>query len=268
MGELEGVTQIVCDRHDVEKLNRVLPEGIRFDAVIDFCGYHEGEIRSILQIMGERAGQYIFISTSSVYDASIQRPKNENDRIRISIGGSFVDEYIAEKAALEKECIAGCAWYRIPYTILRPAFLYGPLNYAPRESYYIEKIVKHEKVPVVTDSNSRFSFCYVKDLAEALQLCAGNPVSYGEIFNVASYEEITYDLLISTLEEAGGIPFEKEEYTVGEVISKKLPLPYPLDTNDLVDGSRISGVLGLNYTLFRDGMIKTFNAFRKVFEKR
>ncbi len=267
LGDLEHVTQVVCDRHDTVKLASLLDPSVRFDAVIDFCAYEDGDIRSVMQVVGERAGQYIYISTSSVYDQSITRAKTELDRVKVSIGGTYVDEYIAKKAGLESECIETCSFYKIHYTILRPAFLYGPYNYAPRESYFIEKIVKGEPVPTASDASARFSVCYVKDLARALQLCVANPAAYGQVFNVSSYEEIDYEVLMDTLSQVSDVPFTKEYHTVEEILADNIPLPFPLDNNDLCDGSKIANTLGLTYTPFREGMEKAFRAFSRVYRK-
>ena len=264
LNKLPHVTEYRCDRHDPMRMAAMLPD-IKFDAVIDFCAYKPNDIKSVIDVMKNRIGQYIYISTSSVYDPSNKAPKVETDQIVVSEADNPVDEYIAGKAVLELECIAHCSQNNIPYTILRPAFIYGPFNYAPRESYYIEKIVKHQPVPVTTDCNTKFNFLYVYDLTTALQLCVGNENAYNDIFNMAAPEDITYDIFIDTLEKVSDIPFVKEPHTVEDVLKNNIPLPFPLDNDDLCNGSKITQKLGLKYTPFVEGMKKTYQIFKSVF---
>ncbi|MCR4892245.1 MAG: NAD-dependent epimerase/dehydratase family protein [Lachnospiraceae bacterium] len=261
---LPHVNQYKCDRHNPLELSRLVPQ-IVFDAVIDFCAYAANDIRSIMEALSGRIRQYIYISTSSVYDPSISRKKKEGDPILTNAKGNYIERYIDDKALLEEECIETAARLGISYTILRPAFLYGPYNYAPRESWYIQKIVKGEPIPITTDCLSRFSFLYVVDLAQALKTCVGNPNAQNEIFNLAGPEEITYDIFIRTLKELSDIPFTTEPYTVQEVLDLNLPLPFPLENNDLCDGSKAQEKLNLTYTPFREGMGKTFKIFKNVF---
>jgi nucleoside-diphosphate-sugar epimerase len=263
LNNLNHVTQYQCDRHEPMKMAALLPD-IKFDAVIDFCAYKPDDIRQIIEAMKNRIGQYIFISTSSVYDPGITTHKKETDPVVVTDADNPVDEYIASKAVLELECMAYCKQYGIPYTILRPSFIYGPFNYAPRESYYIEKIVRGKPVPVTTDCKTKFNFLYVYDLTTALQLCVANEKACNQTFNLAAPEDITYDSFIGTLERVSDIPFTKEPHTVAEVLSDNIPLPFPLENDDLCDGSKITEVLGLQYTPFEEGMKKTFHIFKNV----
>ena len=75
-------------------------------------------------------------------------------------------DYTYKKRLLEAELRAECADRSLSPVILRPAFLYGPYNYAPRESWYIEKVVKGEPLPVPFDGAGQFQTVYVKDAAE------------------------------------------------------------------------------------------------------
>ncbi|MBQ8975391.1 MAG: NAD-dependent epimerase/dehydratase family protein [Oscillospiraceae bacterium] len=264
LNNLSHVTQYQCDRHEPMKMAALLPD-IKFDAVIDFCAYSANDIKQIIEAMKDRIGQYIYISTSSVYDPGITTHKKETDEVVVTDSDDPVDEYIAGKAVLELECMAYCKQYDIPFTILRPSFIYGPFNYAPRESYYIEKIVRHKPVPVTTDCNTKFNFLYVYDLTYALQACVGNEKAYNDIFNLAGPEDITYDLFIQTLEKVSDVPFVKEPHTVDDVLKNNIPLPFPLENDDLCDGSKITEKLGLKYTPFEEGMSKTFQIFKNVY---
>ena len=96
---------------------------------------------------------------------------------------------------------------------------------------------------------------------------AGNTRAYNEIYNIAAPEEITYDAYIQVLRQVSDIPFTTKEYTVRQILEENIPLPFPLEVNELLDGSKVANAFGLTYTPFTAGMQKTFNAFKKVFLK-
>jgi len=262
---LPNVTQYICDRHDTAKLAEILPD-ITFDAVVDFCGYEPNDISSVVNALSERINQYIFISISSVYDPLGDKPKTESDPVLHSFSGGVISDYVMKKCLLELELTNICAAKNIPYTILRPSFIYGPFNYAPRESYFIKLIAEGKPVPVPTDATGRFSFVYVMDVADVINLSIANPKAYNEIFNLAGNDE-TYDSFIATLEKCNGGIFETQPVTVQQVLDENIPLPFPLNNDELYSGKKVEDVFGYKYTPFETGMKKTFTVFKNVYAK-
>jgi hypothetical protein len=252
---LPGVSEYKCDRHDVGTLSAMLPD-IEFDAVVDFCGYNPDEIGPIINALPGRIGQYIFISTSDVYVSTgvkkegdpVVEPKAADPILELSLVMQDEDcvrsparepkvrdpivEYISNKALLERELKDTCAPLGIPYTIVRPTFIYGPYNYAPRESYFIKHIVKGIPVPEPTDANAEFNMVYVADIASALEMFVGAEEAYNEEFNLAGVEHVTYASLFSELERCNGAPFARRPVTVSQVMAEDIPLPFPLDADD------------------------------------
>ena len=261
---LPNVTQYICDRHDTEKLASVLPQDIVFDAVVDFCGYEPNDISSVVEVLNTRIKQYIFISTSSVYDPVGHSPKTENDPMLQNFSGGVISDYVMKKCLLELELINICKIYKLPYTILRPSFIYGPFNYAPRESYYIKLIAAGQPVPVPVDATGRFSFVYVMDVADVINLSIANSKAYNEIFNLAGNDE-TYETFMKTLEICNGGPFETAPVTVQKVIDENIPLPFPLNNDELYSGKKVEEVFGYKYTPFETGMKKTFTVFKNIY---
>ncbi len=260
--DIPGVLEYKSDRNDTEKVSSLLPD-IEFDAVVDFCGYNPGEVSSFINALPSRIGHYIFISTSSVYGTT--GVKKEGDKLMGVQGTDPVLEYISNKILLERELREECSSINRPYTIVRPSFIYGPFNYAPRESYFIQHIVTGKPVPYPTDADTKFSMLYVADLAHALEILINNEKSHDEEFNLAGVEQVTYATLFSELERCNGAPFEKQPVTVEQAISENIPLPFPLDADDLCSGEKMSEYFGYTYTSFSEGMDKTFTAFKDVF---
>lgn len=262
--DLPSVKEYQCDRHDADELAKILPD-IKYDAVVDFCGYNPGKINAVINNMEGRFRQYIFISTSSIYTTT--GIKKEEDSI-LTISPTQVkgrERYLFNKVLLEQELKATCKKTKIPYTIVRPCFIYGPYNYAPRESYFIEKIVKGISVPAVQDSPAKFSMVYVLDVARALEMFVGNKKAFDETFNLAGAEQVTYASLLLELERCNNDALKKIPLTMSQVKADKLYLPFPLEMDDLCSGEKMNRLFNFEYTPFTKGIKKTFAAFKSVY---
>ena len=268
MTRYPGVREFRCDRHDAAALAALPAED--YDAVVDFCAYAPGDVETIANSLKSTFRTYICISTADVYDRAAPQPWTEQTALGSDFGGGPEAAYLAGKAAVERECRAVCAARGARCVILRPAFLYGPYNYAPREPWYIRTVVSGQPVPHPTDADGRFQFIYVKDLAAAILACLrrdGAPDVC--VYNLAAPEILDYDAFLATLRAVSGREIPVSPVTVEEVLRRNLPLPFPLraSESELFDGSLAERELGLVYTPFRDGMQKAWNAFAPVFEQ-
>ena len=265
MTHLPGLREFRCDRHDPVGLG-LLPE-TEYDAVVDFCAYSPGDISSLLDNLPGKAKRYILISTADVYARS-REVKDEDAPLMAEPGAGAEAEYIWNKRLLESELAEACALRGMETVVLRPAFIYGPYNYAPRESWYIEKVVKGQPLPVPSDAEGRFQTVYVKDAAEAVMECVRQEAALGQAFNLAAPEVLDYGSFIETLRAVSDRPFTTYSLTAEEALREGIPLPFPLTAaeSELFSGEKLTRVLGLRYTPFREGMEKTFIAFRSVYE--
>jgi len=267
MNHLPNVTEYKCDRRDAEGL-AAIPYG-EYDAVVDFCAYEEKDARTLLTNLNGKFGQYILISTADVYDRNIRTPKDESTPLQTEKSFCAASDYMWNKMLLEGDATAVCKELNIPITIFRPAFIYGPYNYAPRESFYVQLICQEQSIPQPSDSDSKFNFVYVKDVANAIVAAIGNEKAYGEAFNLAGPEEITYNSFMYNLAIASDVIFETYEVTVQEVIQNNIPLPFPLtaDENELFIGTKAQDVLGIEYTPFKEGIARAYDAFKGVYSR-
>jgi len=262
---LERVNQYKCDRHSPRMIARLVPD-IKYDALVDFCAYEPGDIKSVIEALGDRASQYIFFSTASVCAPGDDFLSEGAPLIEFSEDGrDVISDYLYKKIKLERELVDACGKAGISYTILRPTFIYGPFNYAPRESYFIEMIARNQVVPVPADATSRFNFVYVLDVAAALITCIGDERAYNDTFNLAGPEALTYRQLISDFERYNTGPFETREVSVAEVEAANIPLPFPLTGDELVNGNKFAQTFDFQYTPFSEGMEKTFNIFHSLY---
>ena len=262
------VAEYRCDRHDAAAL-AALPAA-DYDAVVDFCAYAPGDIESLVSALPVTFKKYIYISTADVYDRSAPRPWTEETPLGTDFGGGPEAEYLAGKAALERECRAVCAARGADCVILRPAFLYGPYNYAPRESWFIQNAVRGIPIPLPADADGRFQFVYVKDLAEAILACLRPDAPSGvRAYNLAAPEQFDYVSFLEALRTVADRPISSMSVTVEQVLRENIPLPFPLraEESELFDGSLAEKELGLRYTPFTDGLSKAWNAFAPIFKE-
>lgn len=271
-----GVKQIKGDRHDEKVLRQLAALETEFDAVVDFCGYGPGDVASVAEYLPGKMKQYIFISTVDVYERGIRGLKDEETPYETRSIEGEAGEYIRGKVALEQELKEVCLQRGIAYTILRPAVLYGPYNYAPRESVFIQIALQNCLLPEITDAAGKFQFTYVKDAASAIEKCLLNEGAYGQAYNLCGDEILDYRLFIEGLEQAiqediAGSSNEqlckRIQMTAQEAGAQGIPLPFAVyeEETELYSNEKSKKELGMVYTSFQEGMKKTYRAFKGVF---
>ncbi len=264
-----GVEEIRGDRHDEDALIQCMED---YDAVVDFCAYEAGDVSQIVRSLPGRIGHYLLISTVDVYERGGGTVKTEEHVLERRVFSGEAGAYIAGKVALEEELVRTCGDRKIPWTVLRPAILYGPYNYAPRESVYIRMMLQNRALPRFTDADGRFQFVYVKDAAQAVLKAAGNKTAYGQAYNLCQDEIVTYDTFFQTLcavadrevlQDLQEIPI-----TVDDAVAQQVPVPFPAKEaeSELCSNEKGRRELGLVYTDFEEGMRRTYNAFQHVYQ--
>lgn len=291
-----GVRQIKGDRQKEEDLQKIKESGLSFDAVVDFCGYVPGDIRRIFEKLPCQIRQYIFISTVDVYRRGLKGFKNEETEYETRSILGEAGAYIGGKIALERELEEVCGEKGAAYTILRPGILYGPYNYAPRESIYIQLAVQNGILPEITDASGQFQFTYIKDGAEAVKRCLLEEKAYGQAYNICGNEVVDYGIFLNALEECAkkqtgqkekepddgskhtapfnpassdrlSSPLKRLKMTVKQAEEQGIPLPFPVyqEETELYSNEKSKKELGIFYTPLLQGMEKTYEAFKGVF---
>ncbi|MBQ6603516.1 MAG: NAD-dependent epimerase/dehydratase family protein [Eubacterium sp.] len=266
MASYPNTKDVVCDRHDYEKM-KTLQLDEEYDAIIDFCAYEPGDIKGIFNNLPSKFKRYIYLSTADV-TARNGNTRDEFSPLLGTAGSGEVDDYLFKKMLLEKELVT-CAEGRegTEVVILRPSFIYGPYNYAPRETFYIQRIYQGQPIPHPTNATGKFSMVYVKDVAIACMLCVEKEDAANQIFVLAGEEVLDYDSFLAVLKEIADRPFTVEEMTVEEVEGRQIPLPFPLtiDEDEVFSGKRISQMLGLAYSPFKESLKITYDGLKNVY---
>lgn len=259
-----GAKQITGDRRD-KALWKSCTEN--YDVLVDFCGYNKGDISTVFNNIAGNIKQYIFVSTVDVYEHGGYELKCENFSLEKRIISGDAGAYIRGKIDLEQELIMECNKRNIYYTILRPSILYGPFNYTPRESVYIQMLVQNHILFNITDALGKFQFVYVKDAAEAIIKCMLNEKVFGQTYNICNDVVSDYSMFIAELKRAADVPFEEVLMTVNEAMTHNIPLPFPLTEEETVlcDNQKSKNELEMHYTELSKGIAKTYHAFKGVF---
>lgn len=255
------VREYVMDRRDAAALSSI-PER-HFDAVVDFCAYGEDDIRTVTENLRAELGRYIFISTCDVYRRGTGEVLGEDSPLEERQFPGPEGAYISGKAALERELVCCCERRGCGWVSLRPAFLYGPGNYAPREGMYFQWIQTAGEILHPSDADGEFQMVYVRDAARAALSACGSPLARNRAYNLCGPEYLTYESFAAALEQATGRPFARVELSVEEVQRRGIPLPFPLTRGESMwyDGRRALE-LGVSYIPLAEGLGETWTAWR------
>lgn len=175
-----GVTLIEGDRHHLgDKLKQY-----DFDVVLDITAYTREDVECLIQALG-RIDQYIFISSSAVYPEDLNQPFNEEQPCGPnSIWGDYgIHKLEAEKYLLEK----------VPQAyILRPPYLYGPMQNVYREPFVFDCALADRTFYIPKDGSMPLQFFHVEDLCRFIEiLMEKQPESH--IFNVGNSDIVTVE---------------------------------------------------------------------------
>lgn len=266
---MPAVAEIKGDREIGEQVARRIPPA-HWDAVVDFCGYAPAEIHSLLDNLNGTIGHYVFISTTSIYDPTAPAPVVETAP-KVSAPqpelGPYAD-YGYQKWLSEGAVDTICRAKNIPYTVLRPAIIYGRYNYAPRESVFFDHAITGQPLVVPEDPNVFYSFVWVEDLAKILIATLENQHLYGKTYNVASEELFSYATMADVVEEVTGRPIRRQPASMHQIIRNQIPMPFPPDVQLLYDGTQLNQVLTYTHAPLRLGMAHTWTAYQQVLQRK
>jgi 2'-hydroxyisoflavone reductase len=257
---LAGVQEIVCDRHDAARLQQVLP-AIEWDAIVDFCAYDPQDLVTLLDSLPCTPRQYICISTATVHQTSLALPMNEETPLLTGPLPGPHGDYGYKKVLLEKELGERANRNGFSHLALRPVFIYGKYNYAPRESYFCDLIARGQPITLPAPPQALFSMVSVWDLARICVGCIEKGEMLSGAYLVATDELICYDRLIEVLQAAAGRQLEIIRRPVRVLENQGIPLPFPLEELLIYSGERLRTILNYRYSPFTESMTKTYNWF-------
>lgn len=189
---VEGIQQIHGDRTDASQLKDKLSQE-QFDAIFDNNGRELSDTQPLAEIFKDRVKHFVYMSSAGVYLKSDQLPHIEGDP---------VDPKSRHKGKHETE--AFLAQLGLPWTSIRPTYIYGPQNYNDLEAWFFDRIVRDRPIPIPGNGMHITQFGHCQDLARAMSQVLGNDSAIGQIYNVSGDRYVTFDGLARACVEAAG----------------------------------------------------------------
>ena len=201
---IEGAQTITADIRQPDQVRAALGNH-RFDAVVNWIAYVEPDIERDLTLFGGRCGQYIFISSASVYQKPVTYPI-------ITESTPLANphwQYSRDKIACEDRLMRAYREEGFPITIVRPSHTYDkriPIAVGNWASYQVPKrMLAGQPVIVHGDGTSLWTLTHSEDFAKAFVGLLGHPQAIGHAFNITSDFVLTWDQIYEQIGAALGV---------------------------------------------------------------
>lgn len=172
-----GVRLIRADRHDAAEALR----GLHFDLVVD-TAYNAHDVETLLDSL-ESFDDYVLISSSAVYPEYLPQPFREDTPVGPN---RFWGQYGADKIAAEEALLQRVSGAYV----LRPPYLYGPLNNVYREAFVFDCAAQGRPFFLPGEGSMGLQFLHVRDLCRFVDvLLETRPAQ--RVFNVGNTGLIT-----------------------------------------------------------------------------
>jgi nucleoside-diphosphate-sugar epimerase len=175
-----------------------------FDTVVNFIAYEAQDVRRDIVAFRGRIGQYVFISSASVYR---KPPQGHRITEETPLGNPYWD-YARKKIEAEEALREAHRSDGFPATVVRPAFTYGE-SWVPTTSGSDYTVVHRLRrgLPIVVpgDGTSLFVLTHATDFARGLLGLVGNPDAVGEAFHVTSDEVLSWNEVHETIARVVGV---------------------------------------------------------------
>ena len=250
----EGVILLQADRNDLKDVLK----GYHFNAVIDVNAYTAQDIVGLLDAL-DSFDDYVFISSSAVYPEYAKQPFTEETPLGEN---KFWGQYGTDKIEAEKvlrECVPNAY-------ILRPPYLYGPMNAVYREAFVFDCAMAGRKFYVPKDGQMKLHFFHVLDLCKVIDAILDKKPD-NHIFNVGNKTAVTINDWVKKCYEAEG-----KEAGIVEVHKEINPRSYFsfADYEYFLDTTKQDELLGETVDLI-DGLKEAFDWYKnnqdKVYKK-
>lgn len=196
-----GVTEVRADVRDRAGVLEAL-RGLEFDSVVDWVAFTPEHVRADVDLLRERTGQYVFISTASAYQTPPSRlPVTESTPLRNPYW-----QYSRDKIACEDLLVAEYREFGFPATIVRPSHTYDASKTVLSGGWTsLARMLAGKPVIVHGDGTSLWTVTWNEDFARGFVPLLAHPRTYGEAFHITSDDFLTWDQIAQALGTALGV---------------------------------------------------------------
>ena len=165
------VEKLVGDRDgNLERL-----EGRQWDVVLDNSGFEPRIVRDSARLLVDAVGQYLFVSTQSVYASRAIIDQDETGAVgREGVREDQWDGYGPLKALCEREVQRA---FPGRSTIVRPPVIVGPGDGSDRFTYWVDRIERGGEVLAPGSPDDPTQFVDVRDITHWMVRCLENGVT-------------------------------------------------------------------------------------------
>ena len=196
-----GVRELRADARDAGSV-RAAVDGLDFDSVVDFVAFAPEHVQADIDLFAGRTGQYVFISSASVYQKPPSRlPITESTPLRNPYW-----QYSRDKIACEDLLVAPYRESGFPATIVRPSHTYDATKTVLHGDWTsLARMRAGRPVIVHGDGTSLWTVTHNTDFARGFVPLLGHSRTVGEAFTITSDDVLTWDQIARALGAAFGL---------------------------------------------------------------
>lgn len=199
----EGAKTLAADINNPYQVKALL-KGHRFDVVVDWIAFKPEDVQRDYELFKDITGQYIFISSASVYQKPPTHPLITEST---PLFNPFWD-YSQNKIACEELCNRLYRNHHFPVTIVRPSLTYRtviPVSIGSWTDFTVIKRIREGKPVVVQgDGTSLWVNTHSDDFAKGFNGLLGHQQAVGHSFHITSDELLTWNQIYEAVGEAAG----------------------------------------------------------------
>jgi 2'-hydroxyisoflavone reductase len=230
----------------------------RWDAVIDNSGYLPRHVRDSVELLGNRTGRYVYVSTIAVYELAKGGRFDEQSPLRAApvpdtetVGRETYGPLKAECDRIVRAALGQKA------TVVRPTYIVGPGDETDRFTYWVERVSRGGEVLGPPDPQKEIQWVDVRDLCPWIVELAGD--DRAGVFNAAGpVTPTSWQQLLQGLADTASRPVTFRWATPEVLDRAKIELPLvPRGGNSFHVVSDAAQAAGLRYRPLPDSAAAT-----------
>jgi nucleoside-diphosphate-sugar epimerase len=213
----EGAHLLHLDFKDTSGEVEQALENHYFDAVVNWICYHPDQAERDVNLFRGKCGQYIFISSASVY----QKPVASLPITESTPAHNPFWQYSREKIACEERLLRAYREEGFPVTIVRPSHTYDERMLPFQGGWTVlERLRRGQPAIVHGDGTSLWVLTHSRDFAKGFVPLLGHPAALGGTYHITSDELLTWNQIFTILARQVGVENPALVHVPSEVIAR------------------------------------------------